>query len=65
MAPPSKHSPQFREEAVQIALRSRRTISDTARDLELNQETLRGRVNKHHKQHEPPADADPSINEPS
>ncbi|WP_443045556.1 hypothetical protein [Streptomyces sp. HUCO-GS316] len=48
-----------------MALRSRRTISDTARDLELNQETLRGRVNKHHKQHEPPADADPSINEPS
>ncbi|MFE1986075.1 hypothetical protein [Streptomyces mirabilis] len=31
MAPPSKYSPEFREEAVQIALRSSKTISEVAR----------------------------------
>lgn len=41
MAPPSKYSPEFREEAVQIALRSSKTISEVARELELNSETLR------------------------
>ncbi|WP_327371806.1 transposase [Streptomyces sp. NBC_01217] len=63
MAPPSKYSPEFREEAVQIALRSSKTISETARDLELNPETLRGWVKKHQKQHEPSADADLTVSE--
>jgi transposase-like protein len=49
VAPPSKYSPEFREEAVQIALRSSKTISETARELELNPETLRGWVKKHEK----------------
>ncbi|MFD8724995.1 transposase [Streptomyces sp. NPDC059629] len=44
MAPPSRYSPEFREEAVQIALRSSKTISEVARELELNSETLRGWV---------------------
>ena len=44
MAPPSKYSPEFREEAVQIALKSSKTISEVARELELNSETLRGWV---------------------
>ncbi|MFE9650112.1 transposase [Streptomyces sp. NPDC006365] len=52
-APPSKYSPKFREEAVQIALRSSKTISEVARELELNPETLRGCVKKHQKQQEP------------
>lgn len=47
MAPPSKYSPEFREEAVQIALRSSKTISEVARELELNSETLRGWVKKY------------------
>jgi len=63
VAPPSKYSPEFREEAVQIALRSSKTISETARELELNPETLRGWVKKHQKQHAPPADADLSVSE--
>ncbi|MBW8800927.1 MAG: transposase [Streptomyces sp.] len=42
MAPPGKYSPEFREEVVQIALRSSETISEAARELELNSETLRG-----------------------
>ncbi|MEU1450585.1 IS3 family transposase [Streptomyces mirabilis] len=63
MAPPSKYSPEFREEAIQIALRSSKTISETARELELNPETLRGWVKKHQKQHEPPADAELSMSE--
>jgi transposase-like protein len=63
VAPPSKYSPEFREEAVQIALRSSKTISEVARDLELNPETLRGWVKKHQKQHEPSADADLTVSE--
>lgn len=55
MAPPSKYSPEFKEEAVQIALRSSKTISETARELDLNPETLRGWVKKHRKQQEPAA----------
>lgn len=63
MAPPSKYTPEFRAEAVQIALRSSKTISETARELELNPETLRGWVKKHQKQHEPPADAELTVSE--
>lgn len=63
MAPPSKYSPEFREEAVQIALRSSKTISETARELELNPETLRGWVKKHQKHHEPAADAELTLSE--
>ena len=57
MAPPSKYSPEFKEEAVQIALRSSKTISETARELELNPETLRCWVKNHQKNSEPAADA--------
>ncbi|MCX4515805.1 IS3 family transposase [Streptomyces sp. NBC_01619] len=63
MAPPSKYTPEFREEAVQIALRSSKTISETARELEINPETLRGWVKKHQKRTEPPADAELSVSE--
>ncbi len=63
VAPTSKYTPEFREEAVQIALRSSKTISETARELELNPETLRGWVKKHQKQHEPPADAELTVSE--
>ncbi|MFG2792599.1 IS3 family transposase [Streptomyces sp. NPDC048419] len=63
MALPSKYSPEFREEAVQIALRSSKTISEVARDLGLNPETLRGWVKKHQKQQEPAPDAELTVNE--
>jgi transposase len=63
VAPPSKYSPEFKEEAVQIALRSSKTISETARELELNPETLRGWVKKHQKHNEPAADAPLSLDE--
>jgi transposase len=63
VAPPSKYSPEFREEAVQIALRSSKTISETARELELNPETLRGWVKKHEKRSGPAADAELSVSE--
>jgi transposase len=63
MAPPSKYSPEFKEEAVQIALRSSKTISETARELGLNPETLRAWVKKHEKQNEPPADAPLTLDE--
>ncbi|WP_329529670.1 transposase [Streptomyces sp. NBC_01462] len=46
-----------------MALRSSKTISETARDLELNPETLRGWVKKHQKQQEPSADADLTVSE--
>lgn len=60
MAPPSKYSPEFREEAVQIALRSNKTISEVARELELNSETLRSWVKK---PQEPVLDAELTVNE--
>ena len=63
MAPPSKYSPEFKEEAVQIALRSSKTISETARELDLNPETLRGWVKKHQKDNEPAADTPLSLDE--
>ncbi|MFG3001441.1 transposase [Streptomyces sp. NPDC048340] len=63
MAPPSKYSPEFKEEAVQIALRSSKTISETARELELNPETLRGWMKKHQQRNEPAADAPLSLDE--
>ncbi|MFG2639323.1 transposase [Streptomyces sp. NPDC048362] len=46
MAPPSKYTPEFREEAVQIALRSSKTVTEVGRDLQINPETLRGWVKK-------------------
>jgi transposase len=57
VARPSKYTPEFREEAVQIALRSSKTVSETARELDLNTETLRGWVKKHKQRNEPSADA--------
>ena len=63
MAPPSKYSPEFKEEAVQIALRSSKTISETARELDLNPETLRGWVKKHQKNNEPTTDTPLSLDE--
>ncbi len=63
MAPPSKYSPEFREEAVQLALRSSKTVTEVARELNLNPETLRGWVNKHRAQHDQPADAELTVDE--
>ncbi|MEU6406989.1 transposase [Streptomyces sp. NPDC046985] len=50
------NSSEFREEAVQIALRSSKTVTEVARELDLNPETLRGWVKKHESQQEPSAD---------
>jgi transposase len=63
MASSSPYSPEFRAEAVQIALRSSKTVSATARELNLNPETLRSWVTKHKKENEPAADADLTLNE--
>lgn len=41
MAHRSPYSPEFREEAVQFALRSKKPIAETARELNMNSETLR------------------------
>jgi transposase len=63
VTPPGKYSPEFKEEAVQIALRSSKTISETARELGLNSETLRGWVKKHQQRREPSADTPLSLDE--
>jgi transposase len=63
VAPPSQYTPEFREEAVQIALRSSKTISETARELDLNPETLRGWVKKHQKRNEPTPGAPLTLDE--
>ncbi|MFF6781485.1 transposase [Streptomyces sp. NPDC012510] len=44
-------------------MRSSKTISEVARELELNSETLRGWVKKYQKQHEPAPDAELTVNE--
>ncbi|WP_079040490.1 transposase [Streptomyces prasinus] len=41
MARPIPHSPEFREEAVRLALKSSKPIAHVARELEMNSETLR------------------------
>ncbi|MET7520768.1 transposase, partial [Streptomyces sp. NPDC005480] len=43
--------------------RSSKTISEVARELELNSETLRGWVKKYQKQQEPTPDAELTVNE--
>jgi transposase len=63
VTPPRKYSPEFKEEAVQIALRSSKTISETAREIDLNSETLRGWVKKYQKQQEPAPDAALTVSE--
>ena len=63
MAPPKKYSPEFKEEAVQFALRSSKTVSATARELDISPETLRGWVKKHEKRNGPPLGASLSLDE--
>ncbi|MDX3763439.1 transposase [Streptomyces sp. AK02-04a] len=47
MTPPSKDTQGFREEAVQIAMRSSKTVGEVGRELGMNPEALRGWVKKH------------------
>lgn len=51
MARPSPYSPEFREEAVQLALQSGRPIAHVARELDMNSETLRTWVRRHEREH--------------
>lgn len=51
MARSSSYSPEFREEAVQLALKSEKPIAQVARDLELNPETLRTWVRRYEREH--------------
>ncbi|ODA69229.1 Transposase [Streptomyces sp. AVP053U2] len=51
MARPSPYSPEFREEAVQLALKSNKPIAQVARELEMNPETLRTWVRRHEREH--------------
>ncbi|WP_274919517.1 IS3 family transposase [Streptomyces sp. WZ-12] len=60
---PRKYSPEFREEAVRIALSSSKTVTEVGRELEMNPETLRGWVKKHQKRNELPADAGLPVSE--
>ena len=51
MTRPSPYSPEFREEAVQLALKSSRPIAQVARELDMNPETLRTWVRRHEREH--------------
>ncbi|MFD6323869.1 transposase [Streptomyces sp. NPDC058442] len=54
MVRPSPYSPEFREEAVQLALKSSKSIAQVAqvaRELEMNPETLRTWVRRHEREH--------------
>lgn len=50
MAPPSKYSPEFREEAVQLAQASSKLIAHVARELDMHPETLRTWVRRHERE---------------
>ncbi|MET9419051.1 transposase [Streptomyces klenkii] len=63
MAPLRKYSPEFREEAVRLALSSSKTVTEVGRELGMNPETLRGWVKKHQKQQEPAAGAGLTVSE--
>ncbi|MFD7169919.1 transposase [Streptomyces violascens] len=63
MAPPSKYTPEFREESVRIVLSSSKTISEVGRELGMNPETLRGWVKKHKARQEPAPDAELTFSE--
>lgn len=53
MARPSSYTPEFREEAVQLALKSApRPIAQTARELDVHPETLRNWVRGYKREHE-------------
>ncbi|MFF3404452.1 transposase [Streptomyces sp. NPDC002659] len=54
---------EFREEAVQFALRSSKTVSEVGRELGMNPETLRGWVNKHKALQDMKADAGLTLSE--
>ncbi|MCY0919454.1 transposase [Streptomyces sp. H27-G5] len=45
------YSPEFREEAVQMALKSSKPIAEVARNLEVNSETLRSWVRRYERDH--------------
>jgi transposase-like protein len=51
VARPSPYSPEFREEAVQVALQSGRPIAETARELNVHPETLRLWVRNYEREH--------------
>jgi transposase-like protein len=51
VARPSPYSPEFREEAVQLALKSSKPIAHVARELNVNPETLRTWVRQHEREH--------------
>jgi transposase len=50
-ARPSPYSPEFREEAVQMALQSGKPIAETARELSMHPETLRLWVRNYEREH--------------
>jgi transposase len=49
------YTPEFREEAVQLALKSNRPIAHIARELDINAETLRTWVRRYEREHGSPA----------
>ena len=51
MTRPSPYSPEFREEAVQLALKSSKPIAQVARELDMNPETLRTWVRRYKHEH--------------
>jgi transposase len=63
VASPRKYSPEFREEAVQIALGSSKTVAEVGREIGVNSETLRDWVKKHQRGLEPSAGADLTVHE--
>ena len=62
MARTGPYSPEFREEAVRLALSTNKPLSHTARELEVNSETLRSWVRRHQR-NSAPTSGDLTIDE--
>ena len=63
MPPKSPYTPEFREEAVQLALNPNKTISAVADELGLNRETLRSWVKRYEASQKPAGDAELTMHE--
>jgi transposase len=48
---PSPYTPEFREEAVRLALKSSKPVAHVARELNVNPETLRTWARRHEREH--------------
>jgi transposase len=63
MSRPRSYTPEFREEAVQLALKSSKPVSQVAREIYVHPETLRAWVRQHRRENATQVDPELNIDE--